>query len=61
MRRRLIDTLEAVIAAERLAAELRRTHGRRAEQICDAMLVTGPGDEVDRESLRDVRRALRWV
>jgi len=61
MHRRLIDTLEAVIAAERLAAELRCTHGRRAEQICDAMLVTGPGDEVDRESLRDVRRALRWV
>lgn len=61
MRRRLIDTLEAVIAAERLAAELRRAHGLRAEQICDAMLVAGAGDEVDRESLRDVRRALRWV
>lgn len=61
MRRRLIDTLEAVIAAERLAADLRRMHGRRAEQICDAMLVTGPNDEFDRERLQDVRRALRWV
>lgn len=61
MRRRLIDALEAVTAVERLAAELRREHGARAEQICDAMFIAGAGDEVDRKGLQDVRRAMPWV
>lgn len=61
MRRRLIETLEAVIAAERRAAEMRRSHGRGAEQVCDALLADIHGGWVDREHLQDVRRALRWV
>lgn len=61
MRRRLIETLEAVIAAERLAAEMRSSHGRGAEQICDTLIAEARSGEVEREHLQDVRRALRWV
>lgn len=61
MRRRLIETLEAVIAAERLASEMRRSHGQGAEHVCDALIADARSGEVEREHLQDVRRALRWV
>lgn len=71
MQKRLIDTLEDVIAAERLAAEWRRTYGADAERHCDSLIEArswkphdreqlGP-EQLGPEQLRDVRRALRWV
>lgn len=61
MRKRLIDTLEDVILAERIAAELRQAHGAGAEQYCDGLLRTRTKMDPEREQLEDVRRALRWV
>lgn len=61
MQKRLIDTLQDVIAAERLAAEWRRTYGTDAERHCDSLIEARSWEELDREQLQDVRRALRWV
>jgi hypothetical protein len=61
MRRRLIETLEAVIAAENLACELRKSHGQAAEKVCDALIAEAQIGKGEREVLRDVRRALRWL
>jgi hypothetical protein len=66
MQKRLIDTLEDVIAAERLAAEWRRTYGADAERHCDSLIEARSwkdldGERLRPEQLRDVRRALRWV
>jgi len=61
MRKRLVDALEDVIAAEHLAAELRRSHGTGAEAYCDALMHDCAKTDSDREYLQDVRRALRWV
>jgi hypothetical protein len=66
MQKRLIDTLEDVIAAERLAAEWRRTYGADAERHCDSLIEARSwkepdGEQLRPEQLRDVRRALRWV
>ena len=61
MRRRLIDALEDVIAAEQVAVELRKTHGPGAEQVCDALIASRSRTDPEVERLRDVRRALRWV
>jgi hypothetical protein len=61
MRRRLIDTLANVIAAERYAAELRQVYGSGAERVCEALLASHGTKDPEVEHLRDVRRALRWV
>jgi hypothetical protein len=61
MRKRLIDALEEVILAERLAAELRQTHGLGAEQYCDGLIQTRAKNDPERMRLQDVRRALRWI
>lgn len=61
MRRRLIETLEDVIVAERLAAELRRKHGVGAEAVCDALVAARARNDPAVAQLKDVRRALRWV
>ncbi|HKR87654.1 MAG TPA: hypothetical protein VJS38_05715 [Phenylobacterium sp.] len=62
MGKRLIDTLQEVIEAERLAAEWRRTYGADAERYCDSLIEEARSwKELDREQLQDVRRALRWV
>jgi hypothetical protein len=61
MRRRLIEELKEVIAAEQLAAELRQTHGRAAEEVCDALMARRRPGDPELERLKDVRRALRWV
>ena len=61
MGKRLIETLQDVMEAERVAAELRRTHGPDAERYCDGLIEARSWKELDREQLEDVRRALRWV
>lgn len=61
MRKRLIEALEGVIAAEQLAAEMRRIYGAYAEEHCDALIGERPKRDAEREHLEDVRRALRWV
>ena len=61
MGKRLIDTLQDVIVAERMAAELRRTYGADAERYCDALIEARSWKDLDQEQLEDVRRALRWV
>jgi hypothetical protein len=60
MTRRLIETLVDVIEAERMAAHLRKVHGRSAEEHCAGMAECAKS-EAEREHLADVRRALRWV
>ena len=61
MGKRLIDTLEEVIVAEGVAAELRRTHGADAERYCDILIEARSWKDLERAQLQDVRRALRWV
>jgi hypothetical protein len=61
MGKRLIDTLQDVIVAERMAAELRRTYGADAERYCDTLIEARSWKDLDQEQLEDVRRALRWV
>lgn len=61
MGKRLIDTLQEVIEAERMAADLRRSYGADAERYCEGLLEARSWKELDREQLEDVRRALRWV
>jgi hypothetical protein len=61
MRRKLIHMLEGAIAAEERAADLRRAHGSRAEQTCDALIADRLNTDPQIEHLKDVRRALRWV
>jgi hypothetical protein len=60
MPRRLIETLIDVIEAEREAADLRKTHGLSAEEHCARMVNRAKSDS-EREHLKDVRRALRWI
>lgn len=61
MRKRLIDALQDVIAAEQLAAVLRRAYGAGAEAHCDGLIHGRAARDPTREHLEDVRRALRWV
>lgn len=61
MGKRLIETLQDVIEAERLAAEWRRTYGADAERYCDHLIEARSWRDLDREQLEHVRRALRWV
>jgi hypothetical protein len=59
-RRSLIDQLDSAIAAEARAAAMRDLHGADAERACDALIAADSGGD-QREHLKDVRRALRWV
>lgn len=61
MRKRLVETLQDVIAAEQEAAELRRSYGVGAEAYCDSLMQAYAKNAPEREHLQDVRRALRWV
>ena len=61
MRRKMIETLQGVIAAEGRAAELRKIYGSGAERVCDALLAGRRNNDPEVEHLKDVRRALRWL
>ena len=61
MRRKLINVLEDVIAAEGRAVELRKIYGDGAERVCDALMSSRHSNDPEMEHLKDVRRALRWL
>lgn len=54
-----LKALEAAEAAEEEARELRKRYGREAESKLEEVLRAD--DRRRRESLDDVRRALRWT
>jgi hypothetical protein len=60
-RRKLIDVLAGMMAAEEHAALLRKDHGPGAEGVCDGLIAAQRNNGLKAEHLKDVRRALRWV
>lgn len=61
MSRRLIEILESIVAAEARALQLRKTYGLGAERFCDGLIANRAARDPEREWLKDVRRALRWL
>lgn len=61
MPRRLIEMFESMLAAEERASALRNAYGAGAERVLQGLIEKRPAHDPERESLKDVGRALRWL